>query len=218
MYLDAVETGAAAATEFVAEGRRQSIYEPWTDWPPTEISHHGEMCCDTAREWIAAYDLSMLSGGSPASGPRWLRQRFDWGPSVYPIHWCEALTKDSIDCGVHAALAYEVFAARGVECFRVQMVQEFDAASLAHWQTKWHRSFARTDWMHNGLIYHEGCAIETGPGRIKIWDPSAGWWLDPKFVRSYGSLRALKLTAETIPHEIAWGDHLIAANVWRELA
>lgn len=219
MFLDAVEIGgtSAAALEVAATYKWRHVYAPWEDWAPTYISHHGAICCESAREWLAAYDLSMLNGASTSTGPRWIRQRFEWGPSVYPIHWCDALRKESIDCGIHAALSYEAFATRGVECFRVQMVQEFDGPAARQWRANWARNLARTDWICESLIYHEGCAIEIGDSRIKIWDPSAGWWLDPKTVTGYGSTRAIRLFAESEEPPFRWGRHLVRANEWVEL-
>ena len=60
----------------------------WQHFPASVISHHGERCCEIAREWILSMDYAQVNAGSLLAGPRWLRQRYTWGPSSWPIHWC----------------------------------------------------------------------------------------------------------------------------------
>src|SRR5437868_11913281 len=126
MYLDAVkkvrETNVIEV-DFPLKAR--DVFEKWKDWHPSQISHHGTLCCEIAREWINSTDFSELGGGSVFTGPRWLRQKFNWGASAYPIFWCEAARKETLDCGALAALAHEVFTVRGVKSFRVQLIQRF---------------------------------------------------------------------------------------------
>lgn len=218
MYLDAVSTGAAPAPGYVNEQVSScEIFEPWREWEPSQISHHGTMCCEIAREWLGATDYSVLNGGKFQSGPRWLRQRFDWGPSKYPVSWCEVLKKKKLDCGVHAALAHEVFTQRGVRSYRAQLVQEFTSTASDQWRLSWEKDEAVTAWIRDELIYHEGCAVECGEGRIKLWDSSAGWWMDPKTTSGYGSLRAVRIAAAR-EGSFIWGDHEIIANTWSVLA
>jgi hypothetical protein len=103
----------------------------WQHFPDQHLSHHGEACCDVAREWIVAMDFAQLNGGDRLSGPRWLRQKYEWGPSPWPMHWCELVERKVIDCGAHAALAHEAFTARGVTAFRAQFVQRYSADAQA---------------------------------------------------------------------------------------
>ncbi len=87
MYLAKVEAASLAT----AEARDvESCGHAWGDWPHSTISHHGRACCDIAREWMINIDAAQLSGASIVSGPRWLRQRYKWGPSPWPLYWCEA--------------------------------------------------------------------------------------------------------------------------------
>ena len=98
MYLDAVnqtnETNIME-TNGIGLAKAVEVFEKWADWYPSQISHHGEMCCEIAREWITATDFSELGGGSVYAGPRWLRQKFNWGASAFPIYWCEAVRKQN---------------------------------------------------------------------------------------------------------------------------
>jgi len=197
---------------------RSRVFDRWNDWEPSRISHHGRACCETAREWLVAIDQSALNGAQALTGPRWLRSRFEWGPSQYPIHWCEAVTKKTLDCGVLAALAHEIFISRGVRCYRAQLVQRFSAAAAEQWLESWDAGHGVTAWINDDLIYHEGCAIPFRDGELKLWDSSAGWWIDPKATSGYGSLLAVRISsypAEERP--LVWGTNEIYPNAWTEL-
>lgn len=198
---------------------QDAVYEHWKDWKPSEISHHGKLCCDIAREWITAKDFSELSGSSRFTGPRWLRQMFKWGASSFPIYWCEAVTKKTLDCGALAALAFEVLTARGILAFRAQMIQRFSEASTVQWCNSWSDGLA-LPWTKGDLIYHEGCAIAVKGNRIKVWDASAGWWVDPKASDGYGGLLAIKISGWNIQdvHYFEWGQNVLAAHGWTQLA
>src|SRR3954469_6790410 len=179
MYLDAVnQTPDIEFPDFIvssAEGRSE-VFTTWQDWVPSQISHHGEICCEIAREWVAAADFSFLHGSDLFTGPRWLRNTFKWVPSGYPIYWCEAVRRKVLDCGALAALAHEGFAVRGVRGFRARLVQRFSTAAPAPWSCNWSAAGTSIGWIKDDLIYHEGCAIEIGDEEIKVWDASAGWW------------------------------------------
>lgn len=218
MYLDAAKPAKETIIETSGNGFHKSaeVYEKWKDWYASEISHHGKMCCEIAREWIISTDFSELGGASIYTGPRWLRQRFNWGASSFPIYWCEAVRKKTLDCGALAALASEVFKARGVKTYRVQMVQRFSETSTNQWSSSWHNSDEQLRWMNDDLIYHEGCAVLVGDDEIKIWDASAGWWVDPKSKDGYGALLAIRLSAFNLSSDarFIWGAHQINAGQW----
>ena len=161
--------------------------------------------------------MSTLNGGSLMSGPRWVRNRFAWGPGTYPVHWCDVIKKQVLDCGVHAALAFEVFTNRGLKCFRAQFVQEFSSTAGSQWRSNWEKDSAITAWIDEERIYHEGCALPIADGQIKIWDPSAGWWVDSKTNKGYGSVLALRIDSKEPDDRFNWGTHLIPANVWTSL-
>jgi hypothetical protein len=192
------------------------IYHTWRDWEPSRISHHGRGCCEFAREWIVHTDFSSLNGANPLAGPRWLRHKFEWGPGRYPIYWCELPKKRKVDCGVLAALAHEVFMSRGVRCFRTQLVQEFTPSTSAQWHAAWKDENAITEWIGDKLIYHEGCAVATRGNDVKLWDSSAGWWMDPKSTSGYGSLAAIKISAP-YDSDLRWGEHIIPPGIWMTL-
>ncbi len=221
MYLDAVKPVKETIIETSDSDFHKSaeVYEKWRNWHASEISHHGKMCCEIAREWITSTDFSELGGASVLTGPRWLRQKFSWGASSFPIFWCEAVRKNTLDCGALAAITATIFTSRGVKNYRVQMVQRFSENSTHQWSNGWHNTDEQLRWMNGDLIYHEGCAIAAADGELKIWDSSAGWWIDPNSKDGYGALLAVRLSAFNLSPDaqFIWGKHDINAGQWESV-
>lgn len=217
MSLDAVKT--AIDTKEINVAETSAPFEKWQDFPVSRISHHGTACCEIAREWLSAMDFSNLNGGSKMSGPRWIRQRYGWGPTRWQIHWCEAIRQNALDCGAQSALANEVFNVRGVVSYPVQLVQQYSKEATEHWSERWDGQETSTYWIDEDLIYHEGVAVVVDDGnRIKLWDASAGWWINPTQAGGYGGLRALRLIDFAgDASEFVWGEHRIIPNRWQEI-
>lgn len=207
----------------------------WQHFPASYISHHGKACCDIAREWITGMDFSQLNAGHPLTGPRWLRKLFKWGPSKWPMHWCEAVQEKTLDCGALGALSHQLYIERGVRSFAAQFILEFNDVSTRHWSESWGAAGCDPHWINDGLIYHEGCAVEASRSRwdlqkhvspqnahneIKLWDATATWWINPKQFGGYAGLLAVRIfdaTAE--PSTVfAWGEHRIRPNTWHKVA
>ena len=213
MYLAAVDTASGEATE-VSEAASCKL--KWLDWPASAISHHGRTCCDIAREWVLATDFSQLGDDAALTGPRWLRQRYPWGPSPWPLHWCEAVERDRLDCGAHAAISHELFTARGVTSFPAQLIQQFGADATRHWADRWGEEEVASAWIDGDLIYHEGCAVLVGGGEIRLWDASAGWWVNPRQFNGYAALVSMRVLAPGTAG-FRWGDREVAANLWQQV-
>ena len=197
-----------------------SVFERWRHFPASAIQHHGRPCCRLAREWVFANDFSQLSGESPLTGPRWIRHKYKWGPSSWPIHWCEAVERKTLDCGAHASLAHEIFTARGVRSYPAQFVQLYSENSTCHWQSKWGAEDCSCHWIQDDLIYHEGCAVEVRGGEeVRLWDASAGWWVNPQQAGGYGGLVALRIHSFDATPEATfkWGRHRVAPNLWQKI-
>lgn len=199
----------------------------WEHFPFSVLSHHGSDCCETARQWVIAMDFAQLNGGDLTSGPRWLRQTYEWGPSVWPLHWCEAVEAKVIDCGAHAALAHEAFQARGVTSFRAQFVQSYSPEAVAQWRCKWAEGKASDHWLDEDFIYHEGNAVLAGADEVKLWDGSAGCWINPRQAAGYGSLLAVRIFTGGQPGGdraagsggdkaggLRWGQSSIVPDIW----
>ena len=195
-------------------------FAQWEHFPVSELSHHGQACCETARHWFRGMDFAQLNSGGIRSGPRWIRKRYDWGPSQWPLHWCDALNAEVIDCGAHAALAQEAFEARGLASFRAQFVQAYDGRAIDQWRTRWDEAEVSDHWLGDRYIYHEGNALFVDQNEVKLWDGSSGTWLNPGQTRGYGSLLACRLMAPssaTNPCYVTWGRHRLYFNEWLKL-
>jgi hypothetical protein len=216
MYL--VEDKGLKPLKGHAPVRSELPSDRWEHFPFSSLSHHGAACCDVAREWVIANDFAQLNGGDLLTGPRWIRQKYEWGPSPWPMHWCEALSRKVIDCGAHAALAHEAFMARGVIAYRAQFVQRYSVDATSQWRQKWTSEQVSDHWITEDCIYHEGNALVVGPGEVKLWDGSAGWWLNPRQDGGYGSVAAVRIFtgAESIT-ALQWGEHRIIPNTWHQL-
>lgn len=188
----------------------------WESFPNSYISHHGASCCDIAHEWLIAFDFAQLNGGDILSGPRWMREHSTWGPSAWPIHWCEAVDAKIVDCGVHAAIAHEAFVARGVQAFRAQFIQRYSGDAAASWRQNWGKQGVSDHWIDGDAIYHEGNAVLVGKDTIKLWDGSAGWWINPRGSDGYGSLAAVRIeaTMEGFEDGLRWGERRLKLNRW----
>ena len=201
-----------------AESALQTAIEAWTYQPASEICDHGEQCCAVAREWFFAMDLSHTPAREPLTGPRWIRQRVAWGPSHWPLFWCEAIAAKTLDCGALAALAKYAFRARGIEAHPLQLIQQFTQADAGHWACSWQRAEVAPTWIRNDLVYHEACAVVIRKREIRIWDPTASWWMNPKHVNGYSGALALRLLVESnVDEPLYWGPHQILPNAWQSL-
>jgi hypothetical protein len=191
----------------------------WSNFPVSQLSHHGQTCCDIARHWFRAADFAQLNGNGVMSGPRWIREKFEWGPSNWPVHWCETLEAEVIDCGAHAALAHEAFESRGVTAFRTQVVQGYESRAIDQWRLRWDLNDASDHWLGDDCIYHEVNAVVTGPGILRLWDGSSGCWLDPAHSKGYGSVIAVRISTplDTMQTSWCWGKHRLPASEWHDL-
>lgn len=191
--------------------------ERWQHFPASVIAHHGRRCCRIAREWIFSMDYSQLNGEHLLSGPRWLRRKFKWGPSPWPLRWCEAVERKTLDCGALASIAYEIFNARGVRSFPAQFIQQYSETAAHQWGKKWEADKTSAEWIKEDLIYHEGCAVVVRDNEIRLWDPTASWWVNPKQFGGYGGVLALRVFAAVqsdAPATLNWARHRIVPNQW----
>lgn len=213
MYSGAVNERSLATTQ---PSVRELPSERWAHFPHSEIGHHGTACCELAREWVGAMDASQSNGGSVASGPRWLRERYDWGPSAWPIHWCEVVSRKTIDCGAHSALAHEAFTARGLTAYRAQFVQRYSPEAVEQWRRKWTDEDVSDHWLGETGIYHEGNALLVKDDEVKLWDGSAGCWINPYQGSGYGSLLSVRIFANdrSCAEAFSWGEYRIVPNLW----
>jgi hypothetical protein len=146
-----------------------------------------------------------------------MRRTYEWGPSAWPLHWCEAAGRKTIDCGAHAALAHEAFVARGLTAYRAQFVQRYGADATGQWRRKWGQEQVSDHWITDDVIYHEGNALLIAEREVRLWDGSAGWWIEPRQRGGYGSLVAVRIFAEGETAPLRWGEHRILPNAWHQI-
>jgi hypothetical protein len=217
MYL--VEANSAASRPLEEQRAADRLpSDQWQDFPYSALSHHGAACCDIAREWVLSMDFAQLNGADVASGPRWLRARYKWGPSEWPMHWCDVVRRKTIDCGAHAALSREAFRARGLTAFPAQLVQRYTEDATGQWREKWGREQVSCHWLDGEHIYHEATALQVGTSDVKIWDASSASWLDaPQSGAGYGTVVAVRFFADDGAGTLNWGDRALTPNVWNQL-
>lgn len=194
----------------------EPVYAPWSYFPYTDLVHHGCDCCRKAKAWLEAMDFSQLNNASIFTGPRWLLTQYAWGPSIYPMYWCEAVKKKTLDCGALGVLARACFNARGLTCFPLQLVQQYNLEATQHWASRWNEEKSSTHWLREYVMYHEGAAVLQDDNTLKLWDASSGWWLNPDVTTGYGGVRAVRIhtPAGTSVHGYPWGKHTLRANEW----
>jgi hypothetical protein len=216
MYL--AEARGLEVPEYGGEALHAAI-DAWQDFPSSELSEHPRPCCRIAREWLLAMDASQMPAGERLAGPRWIRQRVTWGPSRWPLYWCEAVAAKTLDCGALAALAKAAFRGRGVRCHTAQFIQQYTKGDSCHWYRSWELAQAEVHWIQEDLVYHEACAVLVRDDEIRIWDPTASWWVDPKQVFGYSAVIAARVLVADydLPRHLTWGPHRIPLNRWQPL-
>lgn len=218
MYLVEANTAASRALD----GRAAPDWLPsekWENFPFSKLSHHGGACCEIAREWVLAMDFAQLNGADLSSGPRWLRARYKWGPSRWPMHWCEVVRLKTIDCGAHASLSREMFIARGRTAYPAQLVQRYSDDATGQWREKWGQEQVSCHWLDGEHIYHEATALLIGGDEVKMWDASSGSWLDSaQSGAGYGSVVAVRISVDgAVGGRLLWGGRPLLPNVWNQL-
>jgi len=147
------------------------------------------------------------------AGPRWLNRRYQWGPSTWPMHWCEAATETTIDCGVFAALAREAFRLKGVAAYPAQVIRELNTESVAHFERLWSGRDGTFGWTADQHVYHEVTVIvlhdeaaQDGLPRAMVYDATDGHWIEPDGERGYG--RDVAIRAD-LAESAAWGRYVL---------
>ena len=203
MTLDAVNRVLPArqsACSSAGSSRREPHFTRWLEHPSSNILHHEQRCCEEARLWFLSYARSMEIGVAPQfefKAPTWLSQLFEWGPSEWPISWCQVVREKIIDCGVFAALAREVFRAQGLEAHPAQALLSYNASCTGHWQEYWDQakkkkkketSASSSLGSASQVVYHEICVLETRDGSARFYDSTWGHWYLPQARAGFNSL------------------------------
>ncbi len=184
---------------------------------PSAISHHGSRCCDIAKSWFLAMDKSHLAPNGTSLMPIWIQEKYKWGPSKWPIYWCEAIESEFLDCGAQAALYHESIRGRGVNTLLTQLVLWHTQQDCAHWNKMWEQKGVTCNWITSPFVYHEVCAVLfDGQRTPQILDPQNNCWIDPN--QGFGYKRPVAIRVFSHQHSnIVWGRTEIECNKWVNL-
>ncbi|MBI4285458.1 MAG: hypothetical protein HY670_06115 [Chloroflexi bacterium] len=178
----------------------------------SRLAHHGKPCCSQARAWFLMMDRFYHAYNRAL--PVWIRLRYEWGPSRWPVYWCEAVESKKLDCGVLSALTIEALAARGVTALFCQLIQHFDSRSVAQWREVWSKAGSIPDWATGQFTYHEACAV-IHEDDVTIWDPTINAVVRPVTNTAYGAVIALRVRAPGHePASLSWGNVRVPVNEW----
>lgn len=199
------------------------LFDRWVEHPSSSIVHHDRPCCDEARLWFLAYAKSVEASQAihtRIKPPHWLGQLFTWGPSAWPIAWCQIPREKTLDCGVFAALAREVFQAQGVVAHPAQALIRYNEACTDHWKDLWKSGSKKMDkrqsrelfpWIGDEVVYHEICVLEL-PGRdAKVYDSTFGFWIEPEKRDGFRGVLAIRTES---PRLLRWGGKILSFGEW----
>jgi hypothetical protein len=166
-----------------------------------------------AREWLSAMASSFAfhsADGILLAAPTWLPRRYTWGPNPWPLAWCDAVRRKTIDCGVFSAFAREILSRRGIECYAGQIVQSFTESSYKQWRRYWADKPGTFAWCDDEFIYHE-VVIVASAKTGEIFDATKGRWISPAAVDGYGGVIAVR---SECPRTLKWGPYDMHYDQW----
>lgn len=188
---------------------------------PSGIGSHGLLCCRIAEAWFASMAQSIQA--QRAMPPSWLRERWEWGPVAWPVHWCEAMAVKKLDCGALAALGRYAVEISGGAALPVQLVERADPSAVANWRAAWQIADGATSWMWDEFLYHEAIALVQDGAHVSLWDTTHACCIDRKATEGYGSLVAVRISASrTAQHEwegsrVFWKGRQLELGQWYRL-
>ena len=207
--------------------RNEEHFNRWMEHPASSLVHHDSDCCEEARLWFLALARSMeirSLSQYKIKAPTWLQERFTWGPTQWPIAWCQLVKEDVIDCGVFAALAREIFKAQGFEAHPAQALLSYNPTCTSHWKDLWKGDPSQEKkktsegevfpWIGTQIVYHELCLVELPNGEAKVYDSTWGNWYESRPRYGFGALLALKTEC---PRILSWGESTLSCGEWIEL-
>lgn len=198
----------------VADTHSQQL---WDSKATSSLTSHSSSCCKEAKSWLLGMSKSFEFSNLQCRqliAPTWLNQYYEWGPSPWPLPWCEAVAARQIDCGVFAAFAKEIFKEQGHEAYSGQVIQQYDTQVLLHLKRKWEKSGYHPTWISRDCVYHEVCAVRVNADEVKVYDPTDSIWLDPE--RRSGPASVLSIRLE-LPLSLVWGPHKIFQDQWLDV-
>ncbi len=182
---------------------------------PSEISHHGKSCCNRALCWLTSLDRARSYNSGNFDPPVWLRRQYGWAPHKWPIFWCQVPLAEDLDCGSLAAVATELFRARGLNALQVQLALQYPSEAIEVWRETWRSSLGHAAWISDSVCYHEACALP-GQNDIEIWDPTESRWISPvaTMQQRYGNLIAMRIFGNESEKPLQFAHHRLERGKW----
>jgi len=202
---------------------REKVARGWVEHPTSTLLHHEKACCDEARLWFLTLGRSMegwSAGHFELKAPTWLSKKFEWGPSSWPMSWCELIKHEQIDCGVFAVLAREIFTAQGFKAHGGQVLVNYNKICTDHWKDFWIDRMPNAEecksfnWIGENVVYHEVCIVEMPDQTAKVYDATFNQWYESEGRKGFGGLLAVRSES---PRLLRWGNHTLSYGEWIEL-
>lgn len=163
------------------------------------------------------------AGQFELKAPTWLSQKYEWGPSLWPMSWCELMKEETIDCGVFAVLAREIYRAQGHSAHAAQCLLNYNQVCTGHWKDLWKdrmptldgkREFKGFNWIGHTVVYHEVCLLEMPDQTAKVYDATFNQWYEPEGRLGFAGLLAVR---SECPRLLRWGNKTLSCGEWVEL-
>lgn len=206
--------------------RNDQVVQRWVEHPTSTLLHHDKACCEEARLWFLSLARSMegwSAGQIDLKAPTWLSQKWEWGPSQWPMSWCELMKEETIDCGVFAVLAREIFRAQGRSAHAGQCLLNYNSVCTGHWKDLWKdrmpgnndkKEFKGFNWIGETVVYHEVCILEMPDQTARVYDSTFNQWYEPEGRTGFAGLLAIRSES---PRLLRWGDKTLSFGEWVEL-
>lgn len=187
---------------------------------PSEILRHPKCDdCAAAYAWFTARAQLTQSAGSVTDAVSWLLEEFEWGPVVWPVHWCDILETEYADCGVMAAMSRYCLSRRGFVVFPAQAVLRVTNAEVSKWRHTWDENpGSASKWIiSETLVYHEIILLRDYADNYKAFDST-----EMKFI-SEGDRRTGGVIAIRLPPSagksvaVVWSRRVLAPGCWVDL-
>lgn len=190
----------------------------WLFQPTSRLLEHKDPCCKIARCHLLAMARSFdfrITEGQSTTGMHWLQSHFKWGSNPWPLYWCQAMKRKTIDCGVFAEFAKTIFEAKGYEVFHAQIIEKSSNAATAHYANRWIRESGNFEWIGHGFIYHEILGVTCPNDTTRLFDPTDAVWLNPRSISGFGCPIAVRSEFFT---PLLWGPYNLLPDRWTELS
>jgi hypothetical protein len=165
--------------------------------PASAFSTHDAPCCRIALGWLAA--MARSAGRIYEHTPWPLTERWTWGPTPWPISWCEAVRERELDCGGLAQLAEVALQESGYQVVRVQLLERASSERAAHWAARWAAVSGSPRWIWGEFVYHEAVGV-VADAAMRVWDPTDGLWRDGTTPSEHGMIVAMRVLPGTHGH------------------